>query len=396
MSIASLLGGATSAHAITFSNSAPIAIGDAAPASPYPSGVGVSGVIGTVTKVTAALHGFHHTCAHDVDALLVGPHGQETLLMSDAGDCDVGTAQPPPVELSFDDAASVGVPCLDGPAQLLQSGTYVTTNDPTAPDDCTSDNTSPDSFPAPAPASAGPYPLGLAGSNGIDPNGTWNLYVVDDSAGDTGAIDGGWSLDFTVAAGTLSSDPQVKGTPDVGKHLTAVSGALGNGAVPAYQWNRCDARGLNCKPIAGATKDAYKLTRADRGGTLTLTEAAVTTGGTSAPRSSSRTAVVGPALVSFAGTKRTQDAVKRHGLRFALRPNIAGILSASANVGRAKFKPLRRKLKAGRRVHLTLRLTPAVRAAIAAKSKPRARLTLVVKDAGGARSTTHITIKLKS
>jgi len=37
-----------------------------------------------------------------------------------------------------------------------------------------------------------------------------------------------------------------------------------------------------------------------------------------------------------------------------------------------------------------------VRAAIASKSKPRARLTLVVKDAGGARSTTHITIKLKS
>jgi hypothetical protein len=64
-------------------------------------------------------------------------------------------------------------------------------------------------------------------------------------------------------------------------------------------------------------------------------------------------------------------------------------------VGRAKFKPLRRKRGAGKRVRLTLRLTPAVRAAIAAKSKPRARLTLVVKDAGGARSTTHVTIKLK-
>ena len=393
--MAALLGGAVSAHAVSFSNSAPIAIGDAAPASPYPSGVGVSGVIGTVTKVTATLHGFHHTCAHDVDALLAGPHGQETLLMSDAGDCDVGTAQPAPVELAFDDTATVGVPCLDGPAQLLQPGTYVTTNDPTAPGDCTSDNTSPDSFPAPAPAAAGPYPLGLAGSNGIDPNGTWNLYVVDDSASDTGAIDGGWSLDFTVAAGTLGSDPQVKGTPDVGKRLTAVSGALGNGAVPAYQWNRCDARGLNCKPIAGATRDAYKLTRADRAATLTLTETAVTTGGTSAPRGSSPTAVVGPALVSFTGTKRTQSAIKRHGLRFALRSNIAGTLSASAKVGRAKFKPLHRKLKAGKRVRLTLRLTPAVRAAIASKSKPRARLTLVVKDAGGARSTTHVTIKLK-
>jgi hypothetical protein len=393
VSIAALLGGATSAHAITFSNGAPIAMVDAAPASPYPSGVGVSGVIGTVTKVTVTLHGFHHTCAHDVDALLAGPHGQETLLMSDAGDCDVGTAQPAPVELAFDDTASAGVPCLDGPAQLLQSGTYLTTNDATAPNDCTSDGTGPDSFPAPAPA--GPYPLGLAGSNGIDPNGTWNLYVVDDSASDTGAIDGGWSLDFTVAAGTLGSDPQVKGTPDVGRRLTAVSGTLGNGAVPAYQWNRCDARGLNCKPIAGATRDTYKLARADRAGTLTLTEIAVTTGGASAPRGSSRTAVVGPALVSFAGTKRTQNAVKRHGLRLAVRSNIAGTLSASAKVGRAKFKPLRRKLGAGKRVRLTLRLTPAVRAAIAAKSKPRARLTLVVKDAGGARSTTHVTIKLK-
>jgi hypothetical protein len=321
----------------------------------------------------------------------VGPHGQETILMSDAGDCDVGTAQPPPVDLTFDDTASVGVPCLDGPSQLLQSGTYATTNDPTAPNDCTSDSTSPDAFGAPAPA--GPYPLGLAGLNGIDPNGTWNLYVVDQFTDDSGAIDGGWSLDLTIAAGTLGSAPAIKGTPDAGKRVTAVSGTLGGGAQPAYQWNRCDARGLGCNAIAGATKDSYKLTRADRGHTLTLTESAVTTGGTSAAQTSRHTVVVGPALLSLAGTKLSQSG--RRGVRINVRSNLSGTLTAGATVGRAKLRGASRRLRAGRRAALTLTLTPAARKAIARAKKPRAKVKLVITDANGARSTKLLTVRLR-
>ena len=34
--------------------------------------------------------------------------------------------------------------------------------------------------------------------NGINPNGDWSLYVVDDSHGDSGSILGGWTLVLTV------------------------------------------------------------------------------------------------------------------------------------------------------------------------------------------------------
>ena len=51
-------------------------------------------------------------------------------------------------------------------------------------------------FPANAPA--GPYSTALSSLNGVNPNGTWSLYVFDDSGGDNGAISNGWSLALTM------------------------------------------------------------------------------------------------------------------------------------------------------------------------------------------------------
>ena len=128
-----VLGLAGTAHAATFSNATPITINDAAPngqggvpaaSTPYPSPIAVSGVVGTVTKVTATLHGFHHQCPTDVDILLVGPLGQKSILMSDAGDCQEPSGQPAPIELTFDDAAPP-VPCLN--TSSLPGGTYAPT-----------------------------------------------------------------------------------------------------------------------------------------------------------------------------------------------------------------------------------------------------------------------------
>jgi uncharacterized repeat protein (TIGR01451 family) len=38
--------------------------------------------------------------------------------------------------------------------------------------------------------------VALAAFNGTDPNGTWSLYVADDSTGDAGSIVSGWSLNL--------------------------------------------------------------------------------------------------------------------------------------------------------------------------------------------------------
>jgi subtilisin-like proprotein convertase family protein len=143
------------------------------PANPYPSSINVAGVTGTVTKVTATINNFSHTFPADVDILLVGPGGQTVVLLSDAG----GGTDAVNTTLTFDDAApAVGA--------TIVSGTFRPTN-----------ITAGDVFPAPAPA--GPHGAVLSAFNGVNPNGTWSLYVIDDASGDVGTISGGWSLTFT-------------------------------------------------------------------------------------------------------------------------------------------------------------------------------------------------------
>ena len=50
----------------------------------------------------------------------------------------------------------------------------------------------------------------LAAFNGLNPNGTWSLYVVDDVGGDVGTIAGGWDLTITSSCtaplGAVASD----------------------------------------------------------------------------------------------------------------------------------------------------------------------------------------------
>lgn len=59
------------------------ATGAGGPADLYPSPIAVSGLQGTVTKVTARLNGVHHRFANDLQVMLVGPGGQSTVLMAD-------------------------------------------------------------------------------------------------------------------------------------------------------------------------------------------------------------------------------------------------------------------------------------------------------------------------
>ena len=55
-------------------------------------------------------------------------------------------------------------------------------------------DTSSDAFNSPAPAA--PYQTNLTMFNGVNPNGTWSLYVRDDAGVDTGTITNGWTISF--------------------------------------------------------------------------------------------------------------------------------------------------------------------------------------------------------
>ncbi|MBI5387363.1 MAG: trypsin-like serine protease [Verrucomicrobia bacterium] len=170
---------------VPFANANTIAIVDNAPASPYPSVLNVSGVNGTVSKLTVTLSGLTHPYVPDIDMVLVGPNGQNVMLMSDAG----GFTSANNVNATFDDAAAVAVPfgsrITNG---VYRPANYEVTDDP---------------FPAPGPANPPPaYGSALSLFNGTDPNGDWKLFIVDDTGQDAGSIVSGWSLNISVG-GTL-------------------------------------------------------------------------------------------------------------------------------------------------------------------------------------------------
>jgi uncharacterized repeat protein (TIGR01451 family) len=157
---------------VTFTNTTPIQILDNRPASLYPSVIQVSGVTGTVGRVTVTLSNLTHAYAPDV-RMLVGPRGQKTVLMSAAG-APYGVSQ---ATVTFDDAAETVLPEWDA----LVSGRYRPAAYGTE-------------LPFPAPAPGVPYGTTLSQFAGLDPNGTWSLYVWDTTAGDTGQLAGGWSV----------------------------------------------------------------------------------------------------------------------------------------------------------------------------------------------------------
>jgi hypothetical protein len=398
---AALFLGGGGARAATFTNATAITIPAGAPsatqgdASPYPSNIAVTGVTGPVTRVAAVLNGFHHTYTQDVEVLLVGPGGQSSVLMSDVGTHEVA---PAPVEnLSFDDGGAL-IPCFTQDNVPLPQGVYEPTLYPTGDSqgNCISRLTA-TGFEAPAPA--GPYTAGLAVFNGHDPNGVWHLYVRDADSDDTGAIDGGWTLLLTIAPPTLTSTPSIRGRPDVGRVLTAVSGTLTGGGAAAYGWSRCNASGKACAPIQGANRATYKPVGADRGHRLVVTETGVNSGGNSAPLTSRPTKPVGPALLSLAGTKLSQHVLGAKGVSATIKSNIAGTLTATGRASTVRFKTVKKKLRAGKKTTVRLKLSNsalgAIRGALASGEKLKAKLTLTVKDTNGGKAVRKLTVRLK-
>ncbi len=179
-------------HTYSFTNSATIVINDSsnAPtkATPYPAQMNVSGVVGTVAKVTATLAGVSHTYPDDIDALLAAPNNSSgsapnTLLMAaDGGPFSISN-----VRLTFDDS----YPALPNEAPITTG-----TNKPTLGTAASE----PFFYPSFPDAPPGPYQVSMGAFNGINPNGLWSLYIVDSTYHDSGTINNGWILNLTTGA----------------------------------------------------------------------------------------------------------------------------------------------------------------------------------------------------
>jgi hypothetical protein len=181
----------------SFSNSGAIAIPaegsdhDFGPADPYPSAITVSGFKkGQITDLNLTLRGFSHTFTPDVDVLLVAPDGGNLVVMGDVGEDDVPVTD---LTLTIDDEAAdplpVGEPLISGAFQPLDQFGLSDLDNPTLLD-----------FPAPAPAPSGD--LALSTFDGSNPNGRWQLFVLDDTKGDTGSLGDGWTLEITAQVTT--------------------------------------------------------------------------------------------------------------------------------------------------------------------------------------------------
>jgi subtilisin-like proprotein convertase family protein len=170
-------------------NSSAITIPTFGAASPYPSEIQISNQVGLVSNIIVFLNNFSHDAPDDVDLMLVAPNGRKIVLMSDVG----GGTPVSNVNLTFDDFAADFLSDF----QPLTSGIYKPTNfEPN------------DAFAAPAPAGALTGSM-LSAFNGSDPNGAWQLFLVDDNGNNVGNISGGWSI-------AIQTSPNVVSIPDTG------------------------------------------------------------------------------------------------------------------------------------------------------------------------------------
>jgi subtilisin-like proprotein convertase family protein len=206
---ASLLVAPQIAPAAVHGNGGVITIPTVGDASPFPSTIDVSGEAGLITDLNVRFTNFDHTLPTDLDVSLLSPAGESVALISDA--CGVDDASDP-----ADDAVDVNWTFdQDAPAAFPQG------------DPCPSGTYRPVNYGA-GDGWVGDVPQESLGEfNGENPNGTWRLYVRDDSSNDGGQIEMGWSLEITTGSATIA----IPGTGDSGPAnpypLTRIVGGLG-------------------------------------------------------------------------------------------------------------------------------------------------------------------------
>jgi hypothetical protein len=249
----------------TGANAAAITVPSSGTAAPYPSEIQISGMTGLISGVIVDLGNFSHTAPDDVDVLLVAPSGRSLVLMSDAGGNNAASG----LGITFDDLAPANLP----------------DNAPLASDSFKPTNFEPgDTFPAPAVA---PNINSLSGFVGSTPNGTWKLYVVDDTGANAGSIAGGWSI--TLQSSTAACPF------DISAASLAFSAAGGSGSFQINIPNGCAWTATSGSSFVNVTSGA-----GDGGGTINFTVAPNTGGARSASIIVSNTLVTRTFLIQQA------------------------------------------------------------------------------------------------
>jgi subtilisin-like proprotein convertase family protein len=168
----------------TFSNPTPIAIPQGAPttlsgsAFPYPSVITIGGFTnGVIRDVNVTLLNLTHGYLHDLNILLAPAHlpGRRAFVL---GDVDTTGGGGTNLTLIFDDQAAQAL----SEFAPFGSGTYRPTS-----------FGNPNDF----PGQGANGNSALSVFNGADPNGDWQLFVVDDADNAAGQLAGGWSLEIT-------------------------------------------------------------------------------------------------------------------------------------------------------------------------------------------------------
>jgi hypothetical protein len=203
-------------------------------------------------------------------------------------------------------------------------------------------------------------------------------------------------------AACFVTSPSVSGTTEVGQTLTATPGTAPGNNNPSFQWLR--GSGNTFTPIAGATGTSYRLTSADRGKRIKLTQNLANPAGP-ASATTNPTAVIGPPLVT-ASAKKTQRVVLQRAVFIKVKLSLAAKFTATGTIALPKsaaktlrFKRVTRSLPAGTSKTLKLRLSNkdlgTLRRALRPPHRLKAKLVLTAKDQLGGKATKKLTITLK-
>ena len=242
----------------TFTNSTAIPIGDGTGTTgsqpgvgnPYPSKITVSGMTGAVSNIKVTINSYRHTWPDDVGMLLVAPNGAKMVIWSDVGGANGVSG----LNISLDDAAASYL----SDAGMLSSGTFKPTSvgdddmfpltgATPPPSTCETAGSCPQAAPAGTATFASVF-------NGIDPNGEWRLYTTDCCGGDTGAIEGGWSITITTSPVAGVRDVPVDMNGD-GRTDWAIVRNTGGGTAGQVTWYVAEngGAGINVQPWGVST-----------------------------------------------------------------------------------------------------------------------------------------------